>query len=136
MNEELNFQISEIKIYYDDLENLNLKSKKLFLENREKKLASSMALFNILNASIEIGEIIISEKNLEIPLKYKEIFSILKNNKIISIKVSKILSNYVYHRNMLAHNYGKIKFEQLYDLIENKDIFIEYINEIKSYILK
>lgn len=134
MNEEINYQINEINTYLKDLKIVN--SKKDFLENREKKLATSMALFNILNASIEIGEIIISKNDLDVPLKYRDIFDILHQNKVISKDISIHLKKFVYHRNMLAHQYGKINFEELYELIENKDFFIKYIEEIKGFILK
>jgi uncharacterized protein YutE (UPF0331/DUF86 family) len=136
MKEELNYQISEIKTYIKDIENLNIKSKEDFLNNRSKKLASSMAIFNILNSCIEIGELIISNYDFESPMKYRDIFKILKENKILSKDISSKLENYMYHRNMLAHNYGKINFEEIYDLIINKDIFLKFINEITNYILK
>lgn len=134
MNEELNYQITEIRTYLKDLDNMNFKIKDDFLLNRKKKLASSMALFNILNSVIEIGELIISNYDLETPLKYREIFSILFSNKIISKNISKTLEKYVYHRNMLAHNYGKVRFDELFELIENKEIFNKFIKEITKYI--
>jgi uncharacterized protein YutE (UPF0331/DUF86 family) len=130
MNEKINYEIEEIKTYLKDIENLEIKNKIDFLQKRDKQLAASMALFNILNSTIELGEELITSNNLETPLKYREIFQILKENKKLNSNVADKIGKYMHQRNMLAHQYGKINLELIYEVIENKDIFNKFISEI------
>lgn len=132
MNEKINYEIEEINKYHKEIQNLQIKNLKQFKEKNILNLAASMCLFNILNSCIEIGESTISIKKLETPYKYKEIFEILEKNKIISKKTAKTLANYMYHRNMLAHQYGKIDIDKIYDIIKNIKIFPQFIEEIKK----
>ena len=46
------------------------------------------------------------------------------------------MQKYMYVRNMIAHQYGKIELKRLYDIIENKNVFTEFCNEIKKYLSK
>lgn len=135
MNEKLNYEFEEILQYLKDIENLDIKFLKEFEENRFKNLAASMCIFNILNSIIEIGEVIISENNFETPLKYKEIFEILKKNKVLSISLANDFASFMYQRNMLAHQYGKINKNKIYEVIKKKNLFIVFIEEIKNFVL-
>lgn len=136
MNEKINYNLEEINTYFKDILNLKIKDKNDFLKNRPKNLAASMCVFNILNSVIEIGETIISENSFETPFKYKEIFEILNKNKALSNTVAKNIGNYMYQRNMLAHQYGKIKLDKIYEIIENEEIIFEFVKEVKNFILK
>ncbi len=133
MNEEINFELEQIKKYLKELDSYNIKNFDEFKKNTMKNLASSMCIFSILNSIIEIGERIISIKKFETPLKYREIFEILEENKIISEKVSSELKKYMYIRNMIAHQYGKINLERLYDIINKRYIFLDFSEEIKIF---
>ena len=130
MNEKINYEIEEIKTYLKDIDSLNIKNLNDFISKRNNQLAASMAIFNILNSTIEIGEELITKFDLETPLKYREIFEILAKNKKIRSTIAKKLENFIHHRNMLAHQYGKINPKTIYEVIEQKQIFNDFINNI------
>ncbi|MCA9496428.1 MAG: DUF86 domain-containing protein [Nanoarchaeota archaeon] len=132
MNEEINYEIEQIHKYLKEIENMNIESLEEFKNTPIKHLASSMCIFSILNSCIELGENLITKKKLETPLKYKEIFEILRNNNLISKKTGEKLSEYMYIRNMLAHQYGKINLKKVYEIINSKKIILDFMNEIKN----
>ncbi|MCH8519937.1 MAG: DUF86 domain-containing protein [Nanoarchaeota archaeon] len=117
--------------YLKILNEFDIKNSDEFTSKTHDNLAISMSLFTILNACIEIGEELISIKNLEIPMSYKEIFTILHKNNILSQDTSTKMSNYMYYRNMIAHQYDEFDLSKIYYVFENKEIFIEFIEEIK-----
>lgn len=129
---KLNKNIQNIEKYLKILEEYNFKNFEEFDENVNDVLAISMALFTILNASIEIGEEIIEEKKLDFPTSYKEIFLIIKKEKIISKELCDKLSSFMKQRNMIAHQYDEIENEKIYELLLEKKIFKEFISEVKK----
>jgi len=52
--------------------------------------ALAMECFRAVNSAIELGEYIVSEKNLGFPSKYREIFELLYRAKIIDKRLNKI----------------------------------------------
>lgn len=135
MNEEINYNIEQILKYLGELEMYDITNFEEFKKDTMKHLASSMCIFSILNSCIEIGERIIKLKNFQTPLKYREIFEILEQNNVISKKTSKLMQDNMYIRNMIAHQYGKVDLKKLYNIINEKNIFNKFIEEIKQYIL-
>ncbi|MFW6285751.1 MAG: type VII toxin-antitoxin system HepT family RNase toxin [Nanoarchaeota archaeon] len=134
MNEKINYEIEEILTYLKDINDLEIKDFNDLITNRQKLLSSCMCIFNIINSTIEIGEEIISTKKFETPLKYREIYEILNNNKVLSLKVSKKLSSFIYQRNMLAHQYGKLNKRKIYEVVKEKNVFLDFIDEIKIFL--
>ena len=70
-------------------------------------------------ASIDIGEIIISEKKLKTPLSHREVFDILGSEKIISITLAESFSEIAGFRNILVHDYVEIDLERMYEYLQN-----------------
>lgn len=134
MNEKLNIEIENLRQYLKEMDDFPVKNVNEFINSRIKNLALSMLIFSSINCTIEIGEIIISKYSFETPLKYREIFEILIKNNVITEKTGTKLSSFIYQRNMIAHQYGKIKLEKIYEVIIEKEIFITYTNEIINYI--
>lgn len=130
--DKLNKNIQTIEKYLKILDEFKIKSVQEFEENINDSLAISMALFTILNATIEIGEEIIEEKDLDFPTSYKEIFMIIGKSKLISKKLCEDLSNFMKQRNMIAHQYDEIENSKIYDLLLKKEIFKQFIDETKK----
>ena len=124
--------IEVIEKYIKILEEFNINSVEDFNSKTHDNLAISMSLFTILNACIEIGEELITIKKLEVPMSYREIFSILSKHNILSKETSQKISNYMYYRNMIAHQYDEIDITKIYYVFENKDFFKTFILEIKD----
>lgn len=83
--------------------------------------ALAMECFQMINSAIELGELIVAEKNLGFPSKYKEIFDILHDNKFIGKKANDALKRLIFLRNLIAHEYYTIKNEELLEIVELAD---------------
>jgi uncharacterized protein YutE (UPF0331/DUF86 family) len=93
--------ISDIQKYQRDLEELKIASAN-DLKRKDKFYISSMLIFSIVNAAIDLGNEIIAAKKLELPSSYKEVFDILANRKIIDGKTKDALIELVKIRNTIA----------------------------------
>lgn len=87
------------------------------------------------NALIEIGEWIVTEKKLGFPATYREIFELLHNHKIIDKETFESIKRLIFLRNLISHEYYKITKDELIemvDLLENAEKFIERVKEAQK----
>lgn len=89
-------------------------------------------LYLVVQSTIDSAESLVSYKNLRKPTTASECFEILKEEGLINQELSKKLTNMTGFRNILAHDYQKINYDIVYDVLHNglKDIeeFLEKIN--------
>lgn len=86
---------------------------------------------------IDLGQLIITEKQLTRPAEPQEIFSVLFNNKILSADLADQLTGIVGFRNILVHEYGKIDRERVYEYLKNDmGIFKQYKKEVLRFVKK
>ena len=84
---------------------------------------------------IDLGQLIIMEKQLTRPVEPQEIFSVLFNHKILSENLVNQLTGIVGFRNILVHEYGKIDREKVYEYLKNNlRIFEQYKKETLKFI--
>ncbi|MBU0460326.1 MAG: DUF86 domain-containing protein [Nanoarchaeota archaeon] len=88
----------------------------------------------IIEAIVDLAFLIVKEKGLKNPEDDKSVFNILKDNQIISEKLSERLKNAKGMRNILAHEYGSIDDETVFHALteELEDDVKEFIKEIKK----
>ncbi len=113
--------ISDIGKYLRDLEELDIKEAK-DLTDRRNFYAISMVLFSILNRTIDLGEEMVMANNLGMPSTYKEIFRLLVKNKLIDANLGEGLSNLVFYRNLLSHEYYELSEKDVFDVSEKINI--------------
>jgi uncharacterized protein YutE (UPF0331/DUF86 family) len=92
----------------------------------------AMECFQSVNALIEIGEWIATEKKLGFPSTYREIFEILHNYEIIDDETFESIKRLIFLRNLISHEYHKITKDELIemvDLLKNAEKFIEKVKE-------
>ncbi len=102
------------------------------LKNKAFFYAVSMILFSIVNRSIDLGEEIVSNKNLGLPERYQDIFKLLERNNIINKKIMNVFSELIHFRNLAAHEYQTFKEEDVlkaYNKISYVKIFVEMIKK-------
>lgn len=95
----------------------------------------AMECFQSVNALIEIGEWIVTDKKLGFPSTYREIFELLYNNKIINKKIFESIKRLIFLRNLISHEYHRISKEELIemvDLLKNAGKFVESLKSIKK----
>ena len=88
-------------------------------------------------ASIDIGEIIISELKLPAPVTNKEVFEVLGAQKIITPRLTENFSNLAKFRNVLVHDYVEVDLQKIYNYLQNDlSDFEKYIIAIAKFIKK
>lgn len=68
----------------------------------------------------DMGQRVIRQKKLGLVKEYREIFTILYENKIISETLSTCLKNMVGFRNLAIHEYHAIDIDKLKHIIDNR----------------
>jgi len=78
--------------------------------------ALAMECFQAVNSAIDLGELLVSDKNLGFPSKYREIFELLHSAKLISKKALENIKRLIFLRNLISHEYYTIKEEELNEM--------------------
>lgn len=90
-----------------------------------------------LECCIDIGEMIISAKNLRKPETYKEVIEILGEESILSKEFALKFAEAIKFRNILVHMYTEIDVEKLYEILQNNIVdFDEFARYIAIYLEK
>jgi uncharacterized protein YutE (UPF0331/DUF86 family) len=98
------------------------------------KAACERFVEKIVEAVTDLGFLIIRKKSFEMPENDLQIFGILSQEHIISKELSKRLQNAKSMRNILAHEYGKVNDEIVFNSIteELKKDIDEFLDIIKT----
>jgi len=122
--------IKDIERLFADLEDSDIRAVNE-LKNKEKFYSVSMMLFSIINRTIDFGDEIVASKNIGVPSTYKEIFLLLGKNKLIPSGLAKKLSELVYYRNLLSHEYYSVTEKDVFDIFNRIYVVKEFISKIK-----
>ena len=76
-------------------------------------------------ASIDLAEALIAYKRLRKPMTLSEAFYVLDENGLISKELSERLVKMVGYRNVIAHDYVKVNYDIVYDVLTKRYIDIE-----------
>jgi len=131
--ERLTKIISDIYRYLDDLERMEIKDPR-DLDDIRNFYAVSMLLFTLVNRAIDLGDEIVTSRNLGVPGTYREIFTLLKRGKVIDEELASDLSNLAYKRNILAHEYYNLTGEDLFDISRRIPAVGKFVEQIKESI--
>ncbi len=126
-------KISSIQKYLKILEKYKKYSKEDIEKNIDIRGALERYLYLMNQATIDLAEAVISFKNFRKPTTLSESFHILNEEKIISGGLAEKMIRMVGFRNVIAHDYEKINYDIVYDVLHNrlKDI-IEFSEIIKK----
>lgn len=84
---------------------------------------------------LDVGKLLIIIRELKRPEENQEIFSALRDEKIISEKLAKNLIGIANFRNILVHDYEKIDREIVYEKLQNNiDDFELFKKEVSEYL--
>jgi len=88
----------------------------------------------IIEATVDLSFLIIKDRGFKIPEEDKEAFDILGKEEIISIELAEKLKDAKGMRNIIAHEYGKIDDEIVFNSIteEIKVDVREFIREVEQ----
>ncbi|KKP32577.1 MAG: hypothetical protein A2312_04420 [Candidatus Staskawiczbacteria bacterium RIFOXYB2_FULL_32_9] len=130
----IEIKISSIQEYLKILEdNYKQRSQKEIEDDLFLKTSLERHLYLLTQEVIDLAEIIISYRDFRRPDSYSEAFEILKENTIISVDLMKKMIDMVGFRNKIAHDYKKLKFDVVYNVLQNdlEDVK-EFVNNIQT----
>lgn len=138
IKERIKEKIIEMERYTQELSEIKPQDFEEYIENFEKKAACERYAEKIPEAITDLAILLIKFKDLASSIDDKNAFNILAQNNIISEELSKKLQDAKGMRNIIAHEYGKVDDETVFEAIENeleKDTN-EFISKIKKEISK
>ena len=78
-----------------------------------------------MQATIDLSEAVIAYKSLRKPSTMSESFHILREEEIITADLAEEMIKMTGCRNVIAHDYEKLNYDILYDVLQKRLIYIE-----------
>ncbi|MBU0614945.1 MAG: DUF86 domain-containing protein [Nanoarchaeota archaeon] len=110
-------KIEEIRNYLDELSDIMPSSFDLYSSSLEKRLACERSFEKIVEAMVSLALLVITTKRMPKPSEDNKAFDILSQEKIISPKLAIKLKEAKGMRNILAHEYGQIDDELVFEAV-------------------
>ncbi len=98
--------------------------------------ASSMLLFSILQRTIDLGEELILELNLNLPDSHRDVFETLAKAKIITKEENEKLKNMVSFRNLIAHQYYEFEKKDIVKICKDLNVITNFVEKSKKQFKK
>jgi len=113
-------KISAVKKYLKILENYKQYSQKELVDDLNLRGALERYLYLAAQAAIELAEAVIAYKRFRKPATMREAFDILEEEGVVKAKLAEELAKMVGFRNIMAHDYGEIDYDIVYDVLHNR----------------
>ena len=113
----INDKIKEIETYLEELSNIAPQGFDGYIENYEKKAACERYFEKIIEAIVDLAFLVIKKNQLKMPGDDVIAFNVLSENEIISKDLAEKLKNAKGMRNILAHEYGSVDDELVFESI-------------------
>lgn len=123
-------KISAIKKYLDILKSFQGYTQAEIENDVQIRGAIERYLYLAIQATIELAEAEVAYKKLRKPQTMAEAFIILEENKLISQDLMGTMVKMVGFRNIIAHDYEKINYEIVENILQNG------VKDIKEFIKK
>ena len=105
-----------------------------YQSERSKRHDVERWIENIVNASLDIAKIILASEKKNIPPTYQETLRLLGTTKFFDLSFSERFAGWAKLRNILAHHYLDIKWEQIKRFIQEAEsdvsFFIQKVSQI------
>ena len=134
MNGRANDKIKEVECYLVELEEFCPASFEEYLNDTKAKAACERYAEKIIEAVVDLAFLLIKNKGFNLPEEDKQAFDILANEKVISDELAKRLKDAKGMRNILAHEYGEVNDEIVFNSISEELVkdAREFIKEVKK----
>jgi len=105
-----------------------------FLENWEIHSAVIREFQVAIEACIDIGNHIISEKGWESPESYKDVVEILAKYGVISQDFKEVFKQMIAFRNVIVHEYIRLDLEIVYENLKKLEDFRRFVKFIMKFL--
>lgn len=133
-------KLSEIVRFGDELVEVLPDKYEEYAEDFKARSASERIFEKIVMAIVDVSFLLVKERNLSAPEEEGEVFSILSEAKILGFELASRLKDAKGMRNILAHEYGEINNELVYnslseEIVRDTDEFCECVNRALSFLV-
>jgi len=125
-------KLIEIEKYLEELESILPLDFEEYKKNFKIKAVGERYFEKIVEAVIDLAFLVAGEKRLRKPEEEEGIFSVLKDNKILSEELCLKLQDAKGMRNIISHQYGKINDELVFNSLTEE--LIPDVNEFLGVI--
>lgn len=134
----INDKIDEIESFLQELSEIIPSHFEQYQSEFQTRAACERYFEKIIEAVVDLAFFVIKERKFKIPEEDKQAFDILAQEKTISNNLAERLSDAKGMRNILAHEYGKVNDEIVFEAIKNEliDDAQEFIKQIKKSLKK
>lgn len=126
-------KISTARKYLKILQRYKKYSRKKIEDDIDIKGALERYLYLAIQSTIDLSEAIIAYKDLRKPTTMTDAFYILNEEGLIPHELTRELIKMVGFRNIIAHDYEKIDYDIVMDVLNNKlkdiEVFLKNISE-------
>lgn len=129
MKERILDKIGEISKYLEELSEIVPADYDSYIADSRDRAACERFFEKIIEACVDLAFIVVKYKKLDLPKGDKEIFKILEKNKLISADISRKLSEAKGMRNILAHEYGKVNDQLVYEAVHE-----ELVSDVETFL--
>ncbi len=128
-------KINEIQNYLEEFENILPEDFEQYLENKEKRAACERYFEKIVESLVDLGHFVIKFKRFPSPSEDIKVFEILLEKKIIDKGLCERMKDAKGMRNILAHEYGKVNDEIVFEaitqeIIKDAEEFMKNVEEM------
>lgn len=113
-------RISSLRKYLKILKGYQKYSRKEIQNNVDIKGMTERYLYLACQATIDLAEAVIAFKQFRKPTNMSESFDILYEEEIVPSELSEKMVKLVGFRNVIAHDYTKIDYDIVYDVLQNR----------------
>jgi len=137
MNNRIKDKTEEIEKYVSELDEIIPENYEEYLNDIKSKAACERYAEKIVQAITDLAFLVIKDRKLISPESDIEAFSILSSNNIISIELADRLQDAKGMRNILAHEYGEVDDEIVFNAIsselrEDSKEFVKSVRRVGS----
>lgn len=127
-------KLSSIKKYLSILDNFKKYSRETLENDLVIRGAVERYLYLVSQSAIDLAEAVISYKKLRKPTTMSESFYILGEERLISGELVQKMANLVGFRNIMAHDYERVDYDIVYDILQFKlkdiEAFLDSVEKI------
>ena len=127
-------KLSSITKYLSILDNFKKYSRDTLENDLVVRGAAERYLYLVTQSAIDLAEAVISYKKLRKPTTMSEGFHILGEEKFIDSKLVQQMAKLVGFRNIMAHDYQRVDYDIVYDILQFKlediEAFLDSVREI------
>ena len=122
MDERIKDKVIEIENYLEELESVLPNSYEGYNSDWKIRAICERNFEKIIGTTIDLGFLIVKKEAFESPSEEKRVFDVLSENEFISSELSQQLKDAKGMRNIIAHEYGKVDDELVFEAVKEQII--------------